>query len=466
MIYSLSVYSFNNTFSVAPDGSKLTHRSGKRFKLFPFIANNNVEPVLSLKDLIGRYLSQVEGKDPVPVTVEELVNKLKIDAEMEIDLGAEELFAQVVRHIFFDQDGKIRPVNLRMLMQTPCTESKECKLADYLVDVLGDVAIINQHLDNAIERLDAQSNALESFATSKFEYKPCSREAGSEYQRITCAVQKKFESDFEYILGARNRTRDYLIPLVEFYYFTYTAQTILQLNRFLDGNRSACVPLYFRLEWEKTSQNRRCYSEGWNLLQSAAQKIFAHAVTLEILNQTTEQCEPVDYIKLQELINSAPGEDHRIAEEVKVLTDRYRTAISDCTEMKELQRSESPDGETAAEVHFLFESVRLQFENTGRNRPYSSYAKNFEDYSKKYLQQRGRSGLMLTLTEETLIFLTKICIKDQEKMRLNDVFAEFQVRGIFLDNHSKAEVMRYYEKLNLIEKKSDSGDAQYVKRIL
>ena len=51
-------------------------------------------------------------------------------------------------------------------------------------------------------------------------------------------------------------------------------------------------------------------------------------------------------------------------------------------------------------------------------------------------------------------------------MRLNDVFSEFELRGVFLDNHSKSEVMRYYEKLNLIEKKSDSGDAQYVKRIL
>ena len=466
MIYALNVDAFNNTFSVAADGSKLTHRSGKRFKLFPFIANNNVEPVLALNDLVGRYLSQIEEKDPVPVTAEELIYKLENDDELEIDLGTEALFEQVVRHMFFDQEGRIRPINLRMLMQTPCTESKECKLADYLVDVLGDATKLRQHIEEATDRLDAQSNALESFATSKFEYKMCSREAGSEYQRITNAVQGKFESDFEYILGARNRTRDYLIPLLEFYYFTYTAQAILQLSRFLDGERSICVPLYFRLEWEKTSQNRRCYNEGWNVLQNAAKKIFAHAVTLEILNQTSEQCEPVDYIQLQELINSMPGEDHRIAEEIKVLTDRYRAAISDCTEMKELQRRESADGETATEVRFLFESVRLQFENTARNRPYSSYAKNFEDYSKKYLQQRGRSGFMLTLTEETLIFLTKICIKDQEKMRLNDVFAEFEARDVFLDNHSKAEAMRYYERLNLIEKKSDSGDAQYVKRIL
>lgn len=466
MIYALSVDTFNNTFSVAADGSKLTHHSGKRFKLFPFIANNNVEPVLSLAELIGRYLSQIDGNDPVPLTAEELVSILKQDADLEIELNSEALFEQVVRYMFFDQNGKIRPINLRMLMQTPCTESKKCKLADYLVDVLGNATTLKEYLDNAANRLDSQSNALENFVTSKLKYTPCNREAGTEYQRITNSVLKKFESDFKYILGARNRTRDYLIPLIEFYYFTYTAQAILQLNRFLDGDRSTCVPLFFRLEWEKTSQNRQCYSQGWNMLQSAAKKIYAHAVTLEILNQTTEQCEPVDYIKLQEFINSAPGEDHRIAEEIKRLTDRYRAAISDCTEMKELRRREFSDGETAAEVRFLFESVRLQFENSVRNRPYSSYAKNFEDYSKKYIQQRGRSGMMLTLTEEILIFLTKICIKDQEKMRLNDVFAEFEARGVFLDNHSKAEVMRYYEKLNLIEKKSDSGDAQYVKRIL
>ena len=51
-------------------------------------------------------------------------------------------------------------------------------------------------------------------------------------------------------------------------------------------------------------------------------------------------------------------------------------------------------------------------------------------------------------------------------MRLVDVFNEFEARGIFLDDISKDQVAEYYEKLNLIEKKSDSGDAKYVKRIL
>lgn len=464
MSYRLSVDSFDSTFAVKEDGSKLTHFSGKRFKLFPFIANNNSAPIYDLDTIVGRFISQIEKISPEKLTVDDLTEKLKDDTS--IDVGMDELFHQVIKHMFFDKEGKIRPINLRMIAQIPCEESSACKIADYLVDVLGDESILRASIKQASAKLDEQSNVLEKFAMSKLASKPLSQTTVLPYQRITRAVQRKFESDFEYILGARNRTRDYLIPLLEFYYFTYTAQAIMQLNRFMSGEREHCVPLYFCLDWEKTSLNRLCYIQGWGVLQTALSRIFAHAIVLEILNQTSEDCGPVDYIRLNEFVQTAENEDHRIAEEIKVLTDRYRNAINDCPEMKELERREVDEDETAAEVRFLFDSVRTQFENTPRNRPYSSYADKFEEYSRKYLKRRGRSGMMLNLTEETLIFLTKVCIKDQEKMRLNDVFAEFAARGVFLDNISKEQVMHYYEKLNLIEKKSDSGDAQYVKRIL
>ena len=75
MIYTLSVNSFNNTFAVKENGTKLTHFSGKRFKLFPFIANNNSDPIRNLDVLVGRYLSQIEQKEPVPITAETSVYK-------------------------------------------------------------------------------------------------------------------------------------------------------------------------------------------------------------------------------------------------------------------------------------------------------------------------------------------------------------------------------------------------------
>ena len=463
MSYSLSIEQFNSTFAVKEkdEGTKLTHNSGKKFKLFPFIANNNIDPVMDLNGVIGRYLSKVEGNEPIPITVDELIDQLKEDTT--IDPGMEEVFAEVVRNMFFDKEGRLRPINLRMLAQTPCVVNSEIKLADYLVDVLGDAAVLKNNIQKANKRLDEQSNVLERFAISKLSFKTVATKQEVQYYRITEALHKHFEEDFEYILGARNRTKDYLIPLLEFYYFTYTAQTCLQLNRFLEGERNQCIPLYFCLEWEKTSQSRKCFTEGWTYLQPTIKKIFAHAIVLEILNQSSDQTSQVDYIELKKLLVS-DEEDQRIATEIRVLTDVYRNAI-DCTAMHQLAREEE-SYETAAEVKYLFDSVKCQFENTDRIRPYSAYAAKFEEYSRKYLKRRGRSGMMLNLTEETLIFLTKICIKDQEKMRLNDVFKGFEARGVFLDNFSKEQVMYYYEKLNLIEKKSDSGDAQYVKRIL
>ena len=154
MIYTLSVDSFKNTFAVKADGSKLTHHSGIKFKLFPFIANNNSDPVMDLSSIVGRYLGQIEGKEPVAISAEELIVKLKNDEELEIKLGADEFFDQVVRHMFFDKDGKIRPINLRMLSQIPCTESNERKLADYLVDVLGDSDTLKESIDEASKTID------------------------------------------------------------------------------------------------------------------------------------------------------------------------------------------------------------------------------------------------------------------------------------------------------------------------
>ena len=61
--------------------------------------------------------------------------------------------------------------------------------------------------------------------------------------------------------------------------------------------------------------------------------------------------------------------------------------------------------------------------------------------------------------------ITAICIKE-DKITLKDLFKEYERRGVFLDSYSQIEVIDLLGKLNLIDKKSDSGDAQYVKSIL
>lgn len=91
----------------------------------------------------------------------------------------------------------------------------------------------------------------------------------------------------------------------------------------------------------------------------------------------------------------------------------------------------------------------------------------FVNYAKgRWLKNRRKLGMVLNLTERDIIFLTKISLGDSDKIKLEELFREYNLRGIYLDNASKKLLQEFFTKLNLIDKKSDSGDAQYVKRIL
>lgn len=465
MSYTVSTDAFRSTFALSSDGRKLTHHSGKRFKLFPFnTTQQSTSPAVeSLNQMIGYYLSLIEGIEPQAIAMDALIDSIK--AETEIEPGSEELFQKAISQLFFE-NGQLRALNLKMREYTACDEQAAKRIAEYLVDVLGDREHLQNQVKYAMQALAQRSNVLESLVISKLDTKPGKPLSGLHYVRVTTVLKTVFEKDFEYVLASEVRTRDYLLPLLEFYYFTYTAQVCLQLDRLCDGDPTVNRPLYFSLEWEKTSQSRRCYSEGWQLLEHALGKMFAHVITLEILNQV-EGNEQFDYVKLAQMAARSQEEDERIGEQIHQLSMMYRNAITDCAEMSSLVPKRSPNGRTVSEIRFLFDSVRVQFEMTDRRKPYVTYAEKFERFCKqKYLKSRGRSGSMLNISEETLVFLTQICVKEQELMRLKDVFLEFERRGVFLDQNSKEQVAQYFEKLNLIEKKSDSGDAKYVKRIL
>ena len=469
MSYILSTDVFKKTFAMPETTSKPTHNSGKKIKLFPFVtsSNNTSPPVYSLKGLAGDYLCRIKGVKASDITIDELYKKLKEDSELTIATGYEEMFYEVLKCLYFEKNEQVKPINLRMVEQTKCQGVNESNLSEFLVAVLADQDDLKRILDQAHNNLETKANVLDKFVLSKLEFTQTSEEKPQEYFRVVDVLRNKFKEDFDFIMADENRIKEYLVPLLELYYFTYVAQTALQLNSFLDGARNRIIPLYFAFEREKTSQNRMCYKYGWSLLQDVASKMFAHAIVLEILNQTENDTVQYDYIKLNNMIEEDPDMDEQIAEQIKTLVDFYRNSINDCAEMKRLERDLNIKGKTEREIRFLFDSVKTQFIYVNnRNRPYNDYANKFIRYCDKFLKNRGRSGKTLNLTDETLIFLTKISVKEKEKMRLKDVFDEFESRGVFLDNLSKEQIAAYYEKLNLIEKKSDSGDAKYVKRIL
>lgn len=462
MEYSLSATKFKEGKMFDSNG-KIFHKTGNKFKLFPFVTQPNSVPVEDLSQLIGTFLCRIEGQKPVEINVADLVEKLK--SETEIEAGQETLFYETVKQLFFDSEEQLRPLNLQRLSHIPHKEVSEEKVVDFLVDVLGQKENLKKLVKEAKRNEFNATNVFERLVLKYLSSEEDKKDDEIPYYKVVSAVTQQFEADLKYVLSNQNRVREYLISLLDLYFFSYTAQTCLQLERFMDGERESNIPLYFCLDWEKTSQSRQCYTCGWQKLQYAVEKMFAHVVTLEILNHTETGSDKFDYIELREYLSENPDYETEIAQKIDEVTEVYRQSITDCSVMSEIKKVDDDDAVRVA-VRYLFDSVKCQFENTGRSRAYNSYANKFERFCFKFLKSRGRSGRMLGLSEEILIFLTKISIKEQEQMRLKDVFDEFEKRGVFLDAISKEQVTIYYEKLNLIEKKSDSGDAKYVKRIL
>ena len=465
MGFILSPEMMKKTFSMGEDGDSFTHRSAQHIKLFPFTANNNATIVTSFSSVIGEWLRLCSNQNTVPESMESALDKLA-DAMDDISTYEKSQLLQITRNIYWSNDEKhsLRPKSVTSMRYIPCDDQTELKTAQYLYSVLGEEQDLKSAIEKAVEHATKESNVLEKALFEALEAKSQPLPRIDPYYVVHLAPQKLFMQDLNFILKTTARTKEYLVDLLEFYYFFYTSQTCLALSRFEHGDREQIVPLYFSLDWEKTNKARECYQSGWLRLLPAIKQLFYHAITLEILNQNPTGAQ-FDYIALQDYVKKT-GAEEEISEQIRRVTDMYRNAISDCSELNNLQKNEQR-GPVFSEIDYLYESVRTQFKNTGRGRVSDGYVKHFETFCHdRFLKSRGASGLMLNITEEFLIFLTKLAIHDEEKMSLNEVFRQFEMRGIYLDQPSKDEVVQFYTKLNLIEKKSDSGDAQYVRRIL
>ena len=172
-----------------------------------------------------------------------------------------------------------------------------------------------------------------------------------------------------------------------------------------------------------------------------------------------------DYIELGVLASSSYSTDLNIANEIGKIIHEYCSKIG-FNEFKQYEIDPTKNF-TKNKLQELFGYVCQQFETINRKAAKKRYNGRFLEYCKsRWLKNRKRAGWILNLKENDILFLTKLCIQNGDMIRLNDLFTEFESRGIFLDNGSKENLQDYFLKLNLIDKKSDSGDAQYVKRIL
>lgn len=296
------------------------------------------------------------------------------------------------------------------------------------------------------------------------------------YRKQNRSIIALFEQDFGFLY-----TRDkqgFLKEsdkLFKFYYFLYVVQMGFSLNNFFNDN-GQLKPLYFTLESETVSENRKTVKQGWKLAEPKVANLMSHSVAIDILNKLElNGGQGYNYTELGQLYDGfIPDRQQELVNDMQELIAVYSKAVGPETKEwedfdPELERIDKSTRFNALEKRVVefFQRIEFQFEHSSRKSKRKAFSNWFIFFCKQnFLKYRGRNGYVFNLSQEMLIFLTRICIGSRPKVRLNELMCAFQDRGLYFDETTKKAMIEIYEKINVIEKKSDSGDAQYIRQIL
>lgn len=419
---------------------------------------NSYEDFAGVTGAFCRLLSDVSIKEEL--TEEEIKEGIRTRTDCSEE-NLERLY-HLIRKMYFDE-GKLVPINVHSLCLIESNLTQR-QTADFLYSLF----IESSDLKEKYCRMKDSENVnvfekllFEIFAGKQTEEKRTT-------QRAECYlpyVRDVFQKDFQRLIQNPDMFKSYIHRFLAYYYMFYITQLAVKLWKFDRGERNEIEKVYMTLYWENFSRVRPGYEYGWRYITERLGHMFSHSFTMMLLSHNAEN-RHYDYIGLRERFNGCE-DDEDVAQEIREVCRKYENWIPMDYEKCGHNREET-DCKAAAEARRLFETVDYQFLNGERGSHYRGYNKKFIEFvQKNFGKRRGTLGYTLAVNENDIVMFTRIILQENKgRIRLSVLFDEFYKRGLIFDRGSKKKVTELFEKMNLLEKRSDSGDAQYVKYVL
>ncbi|UJF32663.1 DNA phosphorothioation-dependent restriction protein DptG [Paenibacillus hexagrammi] len=445
--------------------NKSSHQTGKDIdSLLPFTTHTFKELRKNFYKLTGdivRNICQVKWRD-VQVKDEFEVNPLikSLKQEMRFEFELETEIERFLQDYLYGASGEIIITHPYLFNYSESPDKKEYrKISKFTAEILvGDNEevrniFLNKKTDNILDELVLDKLNL-SFNSED-----------NDYTNKLPVISELYCDDLLYL----SKHKDYFLnafPMItRFYIFMYVCQLILKFDRFYEADYEKLTAIYFALDWEVGVGKRREATnelEGYKRIKDKAKYLFVHMNTLAQLNRFEAnkyegKYRFLHYKEILEQINELEIEKKtEYLASLQRWIQEYQTIFSTKVSEKDIPKT-------------IEEAIKTLFKSNTEG-IVEGAAKKFGDYiedlgGNEFLKFRGKVGTTMNLTKEMLLMLAGVCIRDT-RIPLNQLFEEFNKRGIKLDRISKKIVIELLDSLNFIDKKSDSGDAQYVKPIL
>ena len=443
------------------------HRPGNKIMLFPFIANaltlkdDVLDDLESFKGIAGAcYRECLNLSHDVSFDKDEFLSKI---CELAAAPGDEHL-KNIVSKIAFNENSQLILFDILVYQHIRNSTPRDNK-------TLTDIARFMVALWFEQEDKDRLTNLAEADPANLFyklilECLPANQPAEfiqEPYYQSSKELKELFRADLNVLMEDQQLFIAGFHDLLRYYFFKYMSDLSIKLNGFFSPQ---AAPLYFSVDWEKMQEYRDAMINGWDSFTYHIAPMFAHAITLEMINHIDGIGSQVAYAEIRELVATlADEEEKQLAEEIKQLTVLYQSRITDVPWTKFNPKIAHVKSTVEKAILELYHAVSFQFHESNRKRASDAYQQWMKEFTvRSYGKRRGQLGYSLAIKKDFLLLLTRLCVGRQEKVRLKDFWDGLAKRGIHLDKVSQGHVISHFEKINLLEKKSDSGDAQYIKK--
>jgi len=318
------------------------------------------------------------------------------------------------------------------------------------------------HERTEFPRLSSDVNFLEKELVAEFQkFLTDSSDQPTEHPYLPF-LSELFSEDLRFLLEHPSYFLQNLSLFFNLYNFLYSAQLALNVNGWTEAPNSK--PLFFILDTEKASLERKQVGEAFGQLIVKVADLFPVLSMLEYLNQPQNK-------------KAKKFPLWRVLKDVEAMPEHQQTELRNslvefCRRYREKRSLEAVD--TYAEtvkgmLGLLSETAKEIFSKRGTNQftVNSKFVNAFEnEVASHFIQVRGRSGRVLTISQDYLLLLTNLSIGDRKQIQFQELLSEFKKRGVWFDRQSEQAIIRFLERIGNVERMSDSGDAVYVRKTL
>lgn len=452
-------------------------------KLLPFStqsASSAFDKRCSLQGTIGAFVRLVDPDGAMPIdnfeqsVLEPVSTYLK---KKRMEDGQIQEFLKVVRDVFWVNGNlniadasffKFIPLVSEDSRVTDAEKKKysdgQRKMAEYLrAMLLVPVQFGSNGSQNYFLKVIADALAERMFDDGR-------KTPGAKEYVVPPYISKSFTEDLHWLLNESEQVQvKYLHLFLHFYACYSITQAIFLFSSDKNDGEATARPekLYFILASEKTSMTHDAVLYGWaSKIQQKKilEKLFGRMQALDIANSILGGDKGFYPEVLEELKKTPFEENQEVLKEILIEYESEKTKLlkERTTEKEQTVRDFNPDITSYEEFLRQLEKCCVELQSV-------SYVARFKKkvmdvMNIRFLQSR-KGNHVLVLDNEMLTFLIALVTKGQ-KVKLEEMYQRFNDYGIYFNRETRSAIEEFLLKMNLLDRKSDSGEVQYVRAVL